>query len=220
MWAFFKWIWSKLFGMSTLKSPQSLSFDSNFQNDQTLFSFSFSFVVPGDSGTHTPVLSPFYDQNIPFWLDRFSLDGNSWASLDGLITSGSNYVAAMGFFQSGAFTFTAKNNTGGSITVQVEVTFIAGSTQTPFTPPYLSTPGPIVDSGGALNPVWNVNPKYPLFDSRVNYMKIASQGKTSFTITKNTINNLTIPHNLGYVPYALVQYDINPNFPQSAGIAN
>ena len=189
-------------------NPTKVAFTSGLPVDQTMLSFSFTIDVTGTSTATN--LGPFGNITTnSLWLARFSLDGQTWASADGVITSGSGYCAMVGSFRASYLVFTFENTTGTAQQVRVECSLIARDDQLPFEGP---APGSIlaVNSGGATNAVINNNPTYPLFDSRENYMKIAVKGILPFSIPSDsggTLGLLTIPHNLGYIPYSFLQYE-------------
>lgn len=204
--------WIRSIIRKIMGKPQNLSFSSTYPVDQTMLSFSFDVIIPGDGASHNYVIFGLGDNLLTdcLWVGRFSTDNISWTPMDGIILSGGNYIAASGDTRNGFFEFTSVNKTGVSITLHVEITLIAKKNQAPFTPP---APGAVPGTfGGPTNLVFNNNPKYPLFDSRLNYMKIAKQDILPLTVPNDgSYVTLTIPHNLGYVPFALIQMEsVNP----------
>lgn len=137
------------------------------------------------------------------WVSRFSIDNNNWVSVPGVILVGSNYISLGAYLDSSAnFHMSLSNTTGVTYTIYFETTLIARSNQIPWKQPTNFF-------GSGVDLVY-ANRKVPLFDSRLNYIKIAGQGITSATISNDgSFTFITIPHGLEFVPFAFIQFEYN-----------
>lgn len=176
--------------MSILTNIDKVAFSSKFSIDKVIGTYPQISITATASNTATGTISGLgYSSGNSMFLAIASLDGVNYAPLDA--DFGSVYV--VGKINNGVFTATVSNQSASTVTAYIILCTIARSDQ------------------GAINPqnIDNLfaNRKQPLLDSRKDYLTIASEGIYPFTTAVHTTTTVTIPHSLGFVPQAFVQYE-------------